>query len=115
MKISEITNPLPLTFAAVGRPTPKQFIPPTPISDGAKRKSIIPWLTAQITRHANVPHVTKSDVAIATKRFQQNQKRVNLAHEKAQIAQRQKEERARQKLTRAQQGVQIANRGRASI
>jgi hypothetical protein len=63
---------------------PKRRVPSTPIPDQTKRAPVINWLTAAITRQANVPHVTQNDVALATKRYQRDQKRVNLAYQKAQ-------------------------------
>ena len=62
---------------------PKQRVPSTPIPDQTKRAPIVNWLTRKITRLTNVPHVTLSDVAIAKKRYQRDQKRVNLAYQKA--------------------------------
>ena len=80
MLISEIIS----VNLAKSQPKLKQRVPSTPIPSQAKREPMINWLTAAITRRANVPHVTQDDVAIAKQRLQRNQKRVNLAYQKAQ-------------------------------
>lgn len=63
----------------VPTPTRQQRVSTVPIAEPIKRERLIQNLTAQITRQANVPMPTKDDIAIAVKRFKQNQKRANLS------------------------------------
>lgn len=83
MKISEIIS------INLVKPKHKRRarVPSTPIPDQIKREPVVQWLTKKITRQSNVPHVTRDEIALAKKRYQQNQKRVDLAYQKAQRSQ----------------------------
>ncbi len=66
----------------------KRQVSSTPIPRPLKHERVVRRLTKQITRSANVPHVTQDDIRIARDRVATAQKRVDLEYEKqAKLAQ----------------------------
>ena len=79
----------------------RQRVSAIPIPDPVKHERIVRALTAQITRAANQQRPTPQDLALASERYEQAQKRANLAYKEAQAASARKlkaQKAARQRL-----------------